>query len=60
MLYRLVPFAGENCLDVLINNAGIALIPNRTLSEDGFELTFATNHLGICRVATCQGNVREK
>ena len=35
-------------MDLLINNAGVAWIPNRELSEDGFELTFATNHLGMC------------
>ena len=32
-------------LDVLINNAGIMATP-RALSADGFELQFATNHLG--------------
>lgn len=32
-------------LDVLINNAGIANMP-REISKDGFELTFAVNHLG--------------
>lgn len=32
-------------LDVLINNAGIASMKRKT-SVDGFELTFATNHLG--------------
>ena len=32
-------------IDILVNNAGIAS-PRRTLSADGFELTFATNHLG--------------
>lgn len=31
-------------LDVLVNNAGMA--GQRGLSKDGFELTFATNHLG--------------
>ncbi|KAK4064321.1 hypothetical protein Trihar35433_7838 [Trichoderma harzianum] len=33
-------------LDVLINNAGIMAVPDRTLSEDGIEIQFATNHLG--------------
>jgi NAD(P)-dependent dehydrogenase (short-subunit alcohol dehydrogenase family) len=32
-------------LDVLINNAGIALLKKQT-SVDGYELTFATNYLG--------------
>ena len=31
-------------LDVLINNAGL-LLPQRTLTPDGFETTFAVNHL---------------
>jgi len=31
-------------IDVLINNAG-GMIANRTLSKDGYELTFAVNHL---------------
>ena len=33
-------------MDILVNNAGIAGSNERTTSEDGFELTFATNHLG--------------
>lgn len=32
-------------LDLLINNAGV-MAPPKTLSADGFELQFATNHLG--------------
>jgi len=32
-------------LDVLINNAGLASVP-REVSKDGFEMTFAVNHLG--------------
>lgn len=34
-----------NRLDVLVNNAG-AFYFNRQVSEDGFEMTFALNHLG--------------
>ncbi|CAH1246350.1 RDH14 [Branchiostoma lanceolatum] len=42
-------FAAEICkeepqLDVLINNAGMAGPSKKTLTEDGLELTFATNH----------------
>ena len=33
-------------IDILINNAGVMALPQRTLSEDGIELQFATNHIG--------------
>ncbi|ETN39916.1 uncharacterized protein HMPREF1541_06143 [Cyphellophora europaea CBS 101466] len=33
-------------IDILINNAGIMNVPERTLSPDGIESHFATNHLG--------------
>jgi NAD(P)-dependent dehydrogenase (short-subunit alcohol dehydrogenase family) len=33
-------------LDLLINNAGVMAVPTRQVSADGFELTFAVNHLG--------------
>ncbi|KAJ5620785.1 hypothetical protein N7510_004769 [Penicillium lagena] len=33
-------------IDVLINNAGVMAIPERTLSVDGHEMHFATNFLG--------------
>ena len=33
------------CLDVLVNNAG-AYFNSRQVSVDGFEMTFALNHLG--------------
>jgi dehydrogenase/reductase SDR family protein 13 len=36
--------AGGRPLDVLVNNAGVA--GTRALSADGFDLTYATNHIG--------------
>ena len=33
-------------LDLLVNNAAVMAIPTRMLSEDGYEMQFATNHLG--------------
>lgn len=33
-------------IDVLLNNAGVMAVPQRTLTPDGYELQFATNHLG--------------
>src|ERR1700728_5488813 len=37
--------AARPSLDLLINNAGVMAIP-REVTEDGFERTLATNHLG--------------
>ncbi|CAJ2502226.1 Uu.00g096200.m01.CDS01 [Anthostomella pinea] len=33
-------------VDIVVNSAGVMGIPERTLSEDGIELHFATNHIG--------------
>lgn len=33
-------------IDIVVNNAGIMNLPERTINEDGIEMTFATNHIG--------------
>jgi NAD(P)-dependent dehydrogenase (short-subunit alcohol dehydrogenase family) len=33
-------------LDILVNNAGVMALPQRIKTVDGFEMQFATNHLG--------------
>src|SRR5262249_29991152 len=38
--------AENETIEVLINNAGVMNIPERTNTVDGLETTFATNHLG--------------
>ncbi len=38
-------------LDILVNNAGVMTPPTRQVTTDGFELQFATNHLGHVALA---------
>jgi len=33
-------------VDILVNSAGVMLVPERTLTEDGVEMHLATNHIG--------------
>lgn len=33
-------------INIIVNSAGVMLLPERTLSEDGIEMHFATNHIG--------------
>lgn len=38
--------AANEPVDVLINNAGVAIVPERRTTQDGFELQIGTNHFG--------------
>jgi retinol dehydrogenase 14 len=49
----------HNRLDVLVNNAGVVL-RMRSTTEDGFERTFATNHLGYFLVTNLLLDVLKK
>lgn len=42
----------EGPLHILVNNAGIMATPELELSPEGFELQFATNHIGHFALAT--------
>jgi NAD(P)-dependent dehydrogenase (short-subunit alcohol dehydrogenase family) len=33
-------------IDIVVNSAGVAFLPERVLSEDGLEMHFAINHIG--------------
>ncbi|KAH6843202.1 hypothetical protein B0I37DRAFT_408096 [Chaetomium sp. MPI-CAGE-AT-0009] len=43
---EVLSWADVPTIDIVINSAGVGFIPERTLSEDGIELTLATNHIG--------------
>jgi len=44
--------ASRGSLDVLVNNAGVVMPPERQTTADGFELHFGTNHLGHFALAS--------
>ena len=46
----MVVYVEEQRLDILINNAGVMLVPEGK-TEDGFETTFGVNHLGIVYIS---------
>jgi NAD(P)-dependent dehydrogenase (short-subunit alcohol dehydrogenase family) len=43
---ELLSWSDVPSIDLVINNADIMNIPERTLSEGGIEMHFATNHIG--------------
>ncbi|GAD98559.1 hypothetical protein FG04938.1 [Paecilomyces variotii No. 5] len=43
---EVVSWADVPTIDIVVNSAGVMCIQERTLSKDGIELHFATNHLG--------------
>lgn len=43
---ELLSWSDVPTLDIIVNSAGVMLIPERTISEDGIEMHFATNHIG--------------
>lgn len=43
---ELLSWADVPHLDLVLNSAGVMGVPERTLTEDGIEMHFATNHIG--------------
>jgi NAD(P)-dependent dehydrogenase (short-subunit alcohol dehydrogenase family) len=43
---ELLSWSDVPAIDILVDSAGVMNIPERTLSEDGIEIHFATNYIG--------------
>lgn len=43
---ELLSWSNVPTIDIVVNSAGVMFIPERTITEDGLELHFATNHIG--------------
>ena len=43
---ELLSWSDVPSVDIVINSAGVMLLPERTFAEDGIEMHFATNHVG--------------
>ncbi|KAH8598930.1 hypothetical protein B0O99DRAFT_650173 [Bisporella sp. PMI_857] len=43
---EVISWSDVPAVDILVNSAGVGWVPARTLSEDGIETHFATNHIG--------------
>ena len=48
IIYNWLHFEGESKVDVLMNNAGVMMLPEGK-TVDGYETQFATNVLGTIR-----------
>ncbi|KAI1376907.1 putative short-chain dehydrogenase [Hypoxylon crocopeplum] len=43
---ELLSWSDVPTLDIVVNSAGVMNLPERIITEDGIEMTFATNHIG--------------
>lgn len=43
---EVLSWADVPTIDIIVNSAGVMLIPERTLTVDGIEMHFGTNHIG--------------
>ena len=48
----------EKAVDILMNNAGVTLLPGDAKTEDGFEACIGINYLGISAFLELQLNNR--